>query len=69
MREYERKIRSAKSSIAGDEDDIISYEQALGGRGESSIISSNNELVFITSYYNMTIYSVCSQRLSNRNIK
>ena len=36
--EYEDVIRSAKSSIANYENQIIDYEQALGGRGESSII-------------------------------
>ena len=36
--EYERSIRYAKSNIATYENVIISYEQVLGGRGESSII-------------------------------
>ena len=36
--EYEDNIRNAKSAIAIDEDRIIRWEQALGGRGESSII-------------------------------
>ena len=36
--EYEEKIRIHKSMIASDENRIIKYEQALGGRGESSII-------------------------------
>ena len=34
----EDKIRTAKSWIATYENIIISYEKALGGRGESSII-------------------------------
>ena len=37
MMEYERKIRINKSVIASNEDELIGYEQALGGRGESSI--------------------------------
>ena len=36
--EYEWKISSEKSSIAYYENIIIEQEQALGGRGESSII-------------------------------
>ena len=36
--EYEEDIRTYKSSIASYEYLIIEYEQALGGRGESSII-------------------------------
>ena len=36
--DYEDGIRSAKSRIASDDYYIIRYEQALGGRGESSII-------------------------------
>ena len=38
MMEYEGKIRINKSRIASHEDHIISLDQALGGRGESSII-------------------------------
>ena len=64
----EGKIRSAKSNIAINENNIIKYEQELGGRGESSIIRYN-QLVITTTYYNTTIDTVCSQRLSNRNIK
>ena len=64
---YEEKIRYHKSRIARNEDEIIRYEQVLGGRGKSSII--NNELVIITSYYNITLHTVCSQRLTHRNIK
>ena len=36
--EYEDEIRRAKSLIATYENVIIEFEQALGGRGESSII-------------------------------
>ena len=36
--EYEEEIRINKSMIVYYEDNIIEYEQALGGRGESSII-------------------------------
>ena len=36
--EYEEWIRNAKSYLASYENTIISKEQALGGRGESSII-------------------------------
>ena len=36
--EYERLIRRNKSLIAYAEHIIIRYEQALDGRGESSII-------------------------------
>ena len=36
--EYKEKIRFNKSMIASDEAGIIIYKQALGGRGESSII-------------------------------
>ena len=36
--EYEDEIRSNKSQISYYENNIIEYEQALGGRGESSII-------------------------------
>ena len=36
--EYERHISNAKSGIASYENTIIRQEQALGGRGESSII-------------------------------
>ena len=36
--EYERSIRSYKSTIASHENRIIEFEQALGSRGESSII-------------------------------
>ena len=36
--EYEEKISYNKSWIAIDENRIIRYEQALGGRGESSVI-------------------------------
>ena len=36
--EHERSIRIAKSSIANAENAIISKEQQLGVRGESSII-------------------------------
>ena len=64
---YERRIKDYKSGIADAEDTIIRMDQVLGGRGESSTI--NNELVIITSYYNITIDTVCSQRLINRNIK
>ena len=35
---YKEWIRSYKSGIASSKDAIISYEEALGGRGESSII-------------------------------
>ena len=35
--EYEELIRIAKSRIAGYENDIIIYEQELGGKGESGI--------------------------------
>ena len=35
---YEWRIKYNKSWIAHAEDDIISIEQVLGGRGESSII-------------------------------
>ena len=38
MMKYEEWIRSAKSSIAHVEDDIIRHEQEQGGRGESNII-------------------------------
>ena len=38
MKEYNKWISDYKSNIAIIEDDIIIYEQALGGRGESSII-------------------------------
>ena len=38
MKEYEEWIRSYKTSIARYEDEIISWEEELGGRGESSII-------------------------------
>ena len=38
MMKYKDWIRSHKSAIAGIEDDIICYEEELGGRGESSII-------------------------------
>ena len=38
MKEYKYNISIAKSTIASSEDDIISYEEELGGRGESSII-------------------------------
>ena len=38
MMEYEERISYAKFSIASFEDDIISCEKELGGRGESSII-------------------------------
>ena len=36
--QYEERIWSYKSRIARDEDYLIIQEQALGGRGESSII-------------------------------
>ena len=36
--EYEDAISSYKSNIASDENRITIQEQALGGRGESSII-------------------------------
>ena len=36
--DYEKMISHAKSSIAYYENLIIEQEQALGGRGESSII-------------------------------
>ena len=36
--EYEDGIRSDKASIARHENQRIEYEQALGGKGESSII-------------------------------
>ena len=36
--EYEVMISDYKFTIAYDENIIIEYEQALGGRGESSII-------------------------------
>ena len=35
---YEKMIKDYKSFIAANEDEIISMEQVLGGRGESSII-------------------------------
>ena len=35
---YKEQIRSAKFFIARYEDDIISCEEELSGRGESSII-------------------------------
>ena len=35
---YEGWIRNIKYDIARDEDEIIRWEQVLGGRGESSII-------------------------------
>ena len=35
--EYKDNISTYKSSIARDEDAIISCEEELGGRGESSI--------------------------------
>ena len=38
MMDYEWMIRSYKSEIARYDDDIISYEEELEGRGESSII-------------------------------
>ena len=38
MKEHNKWIRIYKSNIASLEDDIISYEEELGGRGESSII-------------------------------
>ena len=36
--DYERSIRRYKSAISSIKDDIISCEEELGGRGESSII-------------------------------
>ena len=36
--DYEYNIRYAKSVIASNENLIITQEQVLGGRGESSII-------------------------------
>ena len=36
--EYESDFRYAKFCIANNEEVIIEFEQALGGRGESSII-------------------------------
>ena len=38
MMKNEEWIRANKSAIASNENAIIRYEQALGGRGESSII-------------------------------
>ena len=38
MKDYKDNISNNKSFIARFEDDIISYEEELGGRGESSII-------------------------------
>ena len=38
MKEYMDRIRSFEYNIARYEDDIIIYEEELGGRGESSII-------------------------------
>ena len=38
MKEYKTNISYAKSIIASIENDIIIYEEELGGRGESSII-------------------------------
>ena len=38
MKYYKDRISINKSAIASIEDDIISYEKELGGRGESSII-------------------------------
>ena len=38
MMDYESRISSYKSRIASMEDVIISNEEKLGGRGESSII-------------------------------
>ena len=35
---YEEWIRSNKCLIASHEDEIIKWDQELGGRGESSII-------------------------------
>ena len=67
MMDYEEVIRIHKSNIVIYEDYIISYEEELGGRGESS--TNNNQLVITTSYYNITIDTVCSQRLNNRNMK
>ena len=37
MMEYEEEIRTYKSYIADYEDEIMSMERALGGRGESNI--------------------------------
>ena len=63
----EEWIREYKSRIADYEYKIIRWEQELGGRGESSIIRNNQ--VIITSYYNITIHTPCSQRLINTDIK
>ena len=38
MKVYKSRISAAKSVIVRYEDDIIIYEEELGGRGESSII-------------------------------
>ena len=62
-------IRDDKTIIASYEDDIISQEQELGGRGESKYYKFNYEVIITTSYYDITIDTECSQRLINRNIK
>ena len=46
---YEEMIKYNKSCIADFEDAIISMQQVLGGRGESSIIRYYYELVITTS--------------------
>ena len=33
------------------------------------VLSVNNKLIITTTYYNITIDTVCSQRLINKNIK